>query len=101
MGVRAEHLVGIIRRLDSNERMLRVFVVDCLCDLIDEHISDAKAMEVHDYYMKGVLDQDIYIANEFKQLLNTTFSDAENLPKDVENRFKLYLNYLFPPPLPA
>ena len=98
MGVRAEHLTGIVRRLGSNERIMRLFIVDHLVELIDEYIDIKEAAKVMDFYMSLLLEEGEYQYRDVEVLLKDVIS-GKDVPKMVKHRFTVYLNYLFPPPL--
>lgn len=91
---------GIIRRVDANEYLIRLFVVDHIIELLDEHIGPEEATEVMNFYLGLISDDGKHQFSEFKPLLNEILSDQE-LPKMVEHRFKMYLDYLFPGPMPT
>lgn len=101
MGVRREHLEGISRRVYINTQITRLFVVDHMVDLIDEHIGPEEANKIHKLYMGLILSLDEYQYSDFEPLLKDILSDIEDLPNEVKGRFKVYLDYLFPPPLPT
>lgn len=99
MGVRAEHLIGVIRRLDAIELILQLFVLDQMTELIELHISSDAVDEVNKLYLNWIGEEADY--NEFKKLFEDIISEAEDLTETVKYRFQVYLDFLFPPPMPA
>lgn len=99
MGVRAEHLIGVIRRLDAIELVLRLFVLDQMAELIELHIGSDAADEIQEHYQKWTAEEGDY--NEFEKLFKDIISEAEDLTETVKYRFQAYLDFLFPPPMPA
>jgi len=103
MAVRREHLIGITRRLSANERIMRLSVLDQMIELIDEYVGVEATTKVINLYESWVFDQGgNYDAFEklFKDIISEA-EEAEELPQMVKYRFSVYLDYLFPGPLPA
>lgn len=92
--------MGITRRLNANERIIRLSVLDQMIELIDEYISLEAATKVINLYQSWALDQGGNY-NEFEKMFKDIISEAEDLPDLVKYRFSAYLDYLFPGPLPA
>jgi len=92
--------MGMLRRVDANESINRLFVLDQMIELIDEYIGLEAATNVIDLYQSWALDQGGNY-NEFKKLFEDIISSVEDLPEMVKWRFNMYIEHLFPPPLPG
>ncbi len=99
MSVRAEHLMGLLRRLDAMELVTRLFVLDEMVDLIGIHIGPDAAEEVQKLYVNWIAEEGDY--NAFKKLFEDTITGAENLTETMKYRFRAYVDFLFPPPMPT
>ena len=97
--MRPEHFTRLVRRVEGNERITRLFVLDHMVNLIDDYIGDDEANKVHKLYMDWALDKDGNY-NDFKKMFTDIISKAKDLPEAVNWRLTLYLEYLFPPPIP-
>jgi len=100
MGVRAEHLMGMLRRVDANEGITRIWVLDHMVDLVTEYIGISEADKVQNLYMNWALGKDGNY-DEFRKLFEDLISGVEDLPEAVKWRFNAYMEYLFPGPLPT
>lgn len=99
MSLRAEHLQGLMRDVQYNQRIIRLFVLDQLVDLIDIYVGPDEREKLQEFYEGWVLGQGGNYS-EFKKILMDAISGIE-LPKLAKYRFDVYLEYLFPPPMPA
>ena len=88
-----------MRDVDYNQRIIRVWVLDHMVDLITEYVGLDEADKVQKLYMDWALDKGGNY-NEFKKLFTDIISGAENLPEAVKWRLDRYVEYLFPPPMP-
>ena len=100
MTLRAEHLQGLLRDVDYNQRITRLWVLDDMVNLIDDYIGEDEAKKVQKLYMDWALDKGGNY-NEFKKLFTDIISGAEDLPEAVKWRLDLYVEFLFPPPMPT
>ena len=98
--LRAEHLQGTLRNINYNQRIVRIWVLDHMVDLITEYIGRDEGDKVQKAYMDWALDKGGNYA-EFKILFTGLISGAEDLPEAVKWRLGLYVEYLFPPPIPT
>jgi len=101
-----------MRDVQYNQRITRLFVLDHMVDLIDRYIGTDEANKVQEFYESWLLEQGGNY-NEFKKLFTDIISGAkltdryatddtpEFSPELVKYRFTLYLEYLFPPPIPT
>jgi len=70
-----------------------------MVNLIDDYVGDDEANKVQKLYMDWALDKGGNY-NEFKKIFTDIISEAKDLPEAVNWRLKLYLEYLFPTPIP-
>jgi len=97
------HIQGLVRQVNSNERLTRLAVVDHIVNLVDAYLSGKEADKIMELYLSLMIDDAKYQYSDFKALMkdiNTNILAVEDLPKMVKARFKVYMEYLFPVPIP-
>jgi len=99
MGLRPEHLEGIVRRGQDNEAMLRLLITELLAELIDMHYEQPKkadsALEIFESLQA---DEGKYVFTDFRAAIDDALSGKVTPSPRVKRRVDRYLHYLFPAP---
>lgn len=98
MGIRPEHLAGLVRRGQDNEAMLRLFVLDGLIELVEVHLEHPKKLQAAlEIYESLQADEGKYVFTDFRAaMLEATSSSKVDLSPILKRRMDLYLRFLFP-----
>ena len=97
MGLRREHLEGIVRRGQQNEAMLRLVVMDRLVELIEVHLENPEKINTAlEIYESIQADEGEYQWVDFKAAILEATSSEVVAPPMVKRRLDLYLRFLFP-----